>query len=431
MRQVFMYIPRHIQKTLLNAIEQFPVIIVTGPRQIGKSTLLQHAAKDYDYITLDNPSLLALAKHDPQLLFLNHPNPTILDEVQYAPELFPIIKMIVDKKKKNGLFLLSGSQAFELMRNVHESLAGRIAVLKLSGLSLRERLFIPFHDAFIPTLEFIEARSKHLPIITSYKVSTQSPPGLFLMEPPPPSLWSLIHKGHMPRLYEQETDWELYYSSYVTTYIERDIRRLSNIADLDAFTKFMVSIAARSGELLNYSSIAQDVGASVDTIKRWTKTLEASGIIYLLRPYAHSHLNRAIKTPKVYMMDTGLMAWLTKWLTPETIQMGAKSGQFFETFVISETVKSFYNQGKEPPIYYYRDTNQKEIDLLIEHQQTIYPIEIKTSANPSKHMGRVFNVLRKQLPAEEIHVAHGTIINQYPQKLWLAEDLLSLPITYL
>jgi predicted AAA+ superfamily ATPase len=192
----------------------------------------------------------------------------------------------------------------------------------------------------------------------------------------------------------------------------------------------MVAIAARSGELLNYSSVAQDVGVSIDTIKRWTGILQTSGIVYLLQPYSNNHLKRAIKTPKIYMLDTGLMAWLTKWLTPETIQQGAKNGQFFESFVVSEIIKSFYNQGMEPPIYFYRDTNQKEIDLLIEYDKTIYPIEIKITANPTKKMAKAFELLQ-QLPHNELSIAHGTIINQYPQKLWLAENLVALPITYL
>jgi predicted AAA+ superfamily ATPase len=177
--------------------------------------------------------------------------------------------------------------------------------------------------------------------------------------------------------------------------------------------------------------VAQDVGISVDTVKRWVTILQTSGIVYLLQPYSNNHLKRAIKTPKIYMLDTGLMAWLTKWLTPETIQQGAKNGQFFESFVMSEIIKSFYNQGKEPPIYFYRDTNQKEIDLLIEYDQTLYPIEIKMTANPNKRMAQAFDILRNHLPHNELTIAHGTIINQYPQKLWLAENLLALPFNFI
>ena len=248
---------------------------------------------------------------------------------------------------------------------------------------------------------------------------------------PVENIWQIIHQGYMPRLYQQKTSGDIYYASYVSTYIERDVRALTNITNITDFTRFMIAIAARSGELLNYSNVAQEVGVSVDTIKRWTTILETSGIIYLLQPYHNNHLKRAIKTPKVYMMDTGLMAWLTKWLTPETIQQGAKSGQFFETFVVSEVIKSFYNNGIEPPIYFYRDTNQKEIDLLIEHNRTLYPIEIKTTASPNKKMTKAFGILKDNLPPDEIQIGNGVIINQYPQKLWLAEDLVALPVWWI
>lgn len=407
-----MYIPRHLEQIVNRLTQQFPAILVTGPRQVGKSTLLQHIAADYDYISLDDPLLLSQAKDDPLLLLLNHPEPLIVDEVQYASELFSVLKMTIDKKKQNGLFLLSGSQAFELMRQVSETLAGRIAILKLGGLSVREILQIPFDLPFIPNPDYIEARAK-------YSVEN------------PSLLWNWIHKGQMPRLYEQETDWEMYYASYVATYIERDVRQLTQIGNLTDFSRFMVAIAARSGELLNYSGVAQDVGISVDTVKRWLDILQTSGIVYLLQPYSNNHLKRAIKTPKLYMTDTGLMAWLTRWLTPDTIQQGAKSGQFFETFVVGEIIRSFRNQGKEPPIYYYRDTNQKEIDLLIEHGQYLYPVEIKTTAKPDKRMAQAFQILRKNLPESEIAIGNGVIINQYPQKLWLAEDLIALPWWYI
>lgn len=405
-----MYIPRHLHSTLRALMQQFPAVLVTGPRQVGKSTLLQQVAQDYAYASFDDPLLLAQAKEEPQLFLLNYPEKVILDEVQYAPELFSLLKLTIDKQQRNGLFLLSGSQAFELMQNVRETLAGRIAILKLSGLSLREIQRNTFGQPFIPSKDYLQKREAYLQETAS--------------------IWQVIHQGYMPRLYQQETDWHIYYASYVATYIERDVRHIANISSTLDFTRFMVAVAARSGELLNYNNVAQDVGVSADTIKRWVAILQTSGIIYLLQPYANNHLKRAIKTPKVYMLDTGLMAWLTKWLTPETIQQGAKSGQFFKTFVVSEIIKSFYNQGKEPPIYFYRDTDQKEIDILIEDGQTLYPVEIKTTASPDKRMVKAFDILRANLPKNELTVAHGTIINQYPQKLWLAENLVALPLTY-
>ena len=399
-------------KPLIEAlIKQFPAVLVTGPRQVGKSTLLQHISEDYQYVTFDDPMVLSMAKNDPSLFMLNYSGKLILDEVQYVPELFSSLKLAMDKQKTSGLYLLSGSQAFHLMQNVTESLAGRVAVLKLQGFSLREIQQLDFSLPFIPTQNYISAREK-----TAQPIE---------------NIWKIIHQGYMPRLYEQETNWEIYYASYVSTYIERDVRSLTNVSSITDFTRFMVAIAARSGELLNYSNVAQEVGVSVDTIKRWTAILETSGIIYLLKPYSNNHLKRAIKTPKVYMLDTGLMAWLTKWLTPETISKGAKSGQFFETFVVSEIIKSFYNKGIEPPIYFYRDTNQKEIDLLIEYDRTLYPVEIKTSASPDKKMVKTFSILKDNLPESEIKIGTGVIINQYPQRLWLAEDLVALPVWYI
>ncbi len=399
---------RQMQPLVQSLIKQVPAILVTGPRQVGKSTLLQQFEEEYQYVSFDDPLLLNQARNDPALFMLNHSGKLILDEVQYAPELFSSLKLAIDRQKTSGLFLLSGSQAFQLMQNVTESLAGRIAVLKLQGFSLREIQQIDFHQPFVPNMEYISAREKHFQ--------------------PVENIWKIIHQGYMPRLYEQEMNWEIYYASYVSTYIERDVRALTNISSITDFTRFMVAIAARSGELLNYSNVAQEVGVSVDTIKRWTTILETSGIIYLLKPYSNNHLKRAIKTPKVYMLDTGLMAWLTKWLTPETIQQGAKSGQFFETFVVSEIIKSFYNNGIEPPIYFYRNTNQKEIDLLIEYNRALYPVEIKTSASPDKKMVKAFGILKENLPEGEIQLGNGVIINQYPQKLWLAEDLVALPV---
>lgn len=399
-------------KPLIEAlIKQFPAVLVTGPRQVGKFTLLQHISEDYQYVTFDDPIVLSMAKNDPNLFMLNYSGKLILDEVQYAPELFSSLKLAIDKQKTSGLYLLSGSQTFHLMQNVTESLAGRVAVLKLQGFSLREIQQLDFSLPFIPNQDYLSTREK--------------------VAQPIENIWKIIHQGYMPRLYEQETNWEIYYASYVSTYIERDVRSLTNVSNITDFTRFMVAIAARSGELLNYSNVAQEVGVSVDTIKRWTAILETSGIIYLLKPYSNNHLKRAIKTPKVYMLDTGLMAWLTKWLTPETISQGAKSGQFFETFVVSEIIKSFYNKGIEPVIYFYRDTNQKEIALLIEYDRTLYPVEIKTSASPDKKMVKAFGILKDNLPESEVKIVTGMIINQYPQRLWLAEDFVALPVWYI
>ncbi|WP_071057793.1 ATP-binding protein [Pelistega sp. MC2] len=403
-----MYIARHIQPLLETLVSQFPAILITGARQVGKSTLLQHITPSYPYFTFDNPLLLQQANDDPLLLLQNFGQQAIIDEVQYAPEIFSLLKLEIDKTQRNGLYLLSGSQAFELMKNVHETLAGRIALLTLHGLSLREIFDVPFYHSFIPHDDYLQQREQHLKPYTN--------------------LWELIHKGDMPRLHTQETHWEIYYSSYVSTYIERDVRTTLQINQPSDFAKFMVAIASRSGDLLNYSNIANEVGVSADTIKRWVSVLEASGIIFLLYPYSNNHLKRAIKTPKVYMLNTGLMAYLTRWLTTETIQNGAQSGRFFETFVVAEIIKSFTNQGRRPPLYFYRDTNQNEIDLIIEEAQTLYPIEIKTSASPHKKMAKSFAILQS-IPDKTI--AKGILISQYPQKLYLDKNLITLPIEYI
>ncbi|MFB6348520.1 ATP-binding protein [Moraxella sp. ZJ142] len=416
-----MYIPRHLHYILTKLIAQFPAVMVTGARQVGKSTLLQHTASQqdekYDYVTFDDPMRLDQAQNDPMLFMMNHAGRLVLDEVQYAPKLFSVLKLHIDQKKQNGLFLLSGSQAFSLMTHVNESLAGRVAVLRLLGLSYREIRGVEFFDGFVPTQDYLKA----------YESAMAMQDGQGRQD----TLWQMIHKGQMPRLYEQETHWEIYYASYVSTYLQRDVRHIANIRDLNDFTRFMVAVAARSGELLNYNNIAQEVGVSVDTVKRWITILETSGIVYLLKPYHHNHLKRAIKTPKIYMLDTGLMAYLTKWLTPEVLQHGAKNGQFFESFVVAEILKSFYNQGIEPPVYFYRDTNQKEIDVIIEEDGVVYPVEIKMTAKPTKKHAAHFNTLKEQLPDNEISVGTGVIINQYPDRLWLDKDLVALPVWYL
>lgn len=413
-----MYIPRHLHHIVSQLIHQFPAVMITGARQVGKSTLLKHIAhqqdNDYDYISFDDPMRLEQAQNDPMLFMMNHTGRLVLDEVQYAPKLFSILKLHIDNQKQNGMFLLSGSQAFHLMQNVNESLAGRVAVLRLLGLSYREIRGVDFFEAFVPTHNYLQAYDAFIDNKNN-----------------PTELWQLIHKGQMPRLYEQDTHWEIYYASYVSTYLQRDVRHIANIKDLGDFTRFMTAVAARSGELLNYNNIAQEVGVSVDTIKRWIVILEASGIVYLLKPYHNNHLKRVVKTPKIYMLDTGLMAYLTKWLTKETLQNGAKNGQFFESFVVGEILKSFYNQGVEPPVYFYRDTNQKEIDIIVEQDGVIYPIEIKMTAKPTKQHARHFKTLKDQLPASEVSVGTGVIINQYPSKLWLDKDLVALPVCYL
>ena len=234
----------------------------------------------------------------------------------------------------------------------------------------------------------------------------------------------------MPELiFNDRKKWEFFYSSYVQTYIERDVRDLINISDESKFLKFMISLASRSGELLNYGAVANEVGVSNETVKRWVSVLRTSRIIYLVEPYFNNHLKRVIKTPKIYFMDVGLLAYLTKWLTPETLANGAKAGNIFETFVVSEIVKSYLNAGIiNPPLYFYRDKDKKEIDLIIEEAEKIYPIEIKMSASPNKEMAKNFSVLKRKVDKE---IGTGVIICQYDNKVYLSEDILVLPIEYI
>ena len=405
------YYRRSIEQVINKYKEQFPILLLTGPRQVGKSTLFKELFQtEYKYFSLDDPILKEQIVNDPRLFLKNNPEKLIIDEVQYAPSIFPYLKMKVDENRKDGMYLMTGSQAFVLMKNVSETLAGRVGILELQGISLREQFDIEFNSPFIPNEEYIAEREKK---ITEYT-----------------NLWQRIHRGYMPELiFNDRKKWEFFYSSYVQTYIERDVRDLINISDESKFLKFMISLASRSGELLNYGAVANEVGISNETVKRWVSVLRTSRIIYLLEPYFNNHLKRVIKTPKIYFMDVGLLAYLTKWPTPETLANGAKAGNIFETFIISEIVKSYLNAGIiNPPLYFYRDKDKKEIDLIIEEAEKIYPIEIKMSASPNKEMAKNFSVLKRKIDKE---IGTGIIICQYDNKVYLSEDILVLPVEYI
>ena len=405
------YYRRSIEQVINEYKEQFPILLLTGPRQVGKSTLFKELFREeYKYFSLDDPILKEQIINDPRLFLKNNPEKLIIDEIQYAPSIFPYLKMKVDENREDGMYLMTGSQAFVLMKNVSETLAGRVGILELQGISLREQFNIEFNKPFIPNEEYISEREKN---ITEYT-----------------DLWQRIHRGYMPELvFNDKKKWEFFYSSYVQTYIERDVRDLINISDESKFLKFMTSLASRSGELLNYGAVANEVGVSNETVKRWVSVLRTSRIIYLMEPYFNNHLKRVIKTPKIYFMDVGLLAYLTKWPTPETLANGAKAGNIFETFVISEIIKSYLNAGIiNPPVYFYRDKDKKEIDLIIEEAEKIYPIEIKMSASPDKEMAKNFSVLRGKIDKE---IGTGVIICQYDNKFYLSDDILVLPIEYI
>ncbi len=320
------YIKRAITPVLKKRASTSKCSLITGARQAGKSTLVKHEFEKYNKANFDDHLTRLQAREEPKLFFLNNPCPLFIDEVQKESTILEEIKLVVDESDERGLFLLSGSQNLELMKGMSESLAGRVSVSELTGLSLREIYGVTFNKHFIPTDKYIVGREKN---IVSYR-----------------NIWEIIHKGSYPELYDIERDWQEYYSSYVATYIERDINELIS-ADSITFTKFLTATAARTGEMLNYANLAGEVGVSEPTIKNWVSILERTGIVFLLQPYSASALKRAVKTPKIYFRDTGLACYLTRWLTADALKCSAVAGNMFETFVVSEILKSYTNEGMD------------------------------------------------------------------------------------
>lgn len=410
------YIKRAAEDTLLRISKMFPVLLLTGPRQVGKTTLLQRLAEmqrgigiERKYVTLDDPDVRYLAKRDPALFLQRYSPPVLIDEIQYATELLPYIKMNVDRSKRKGDFWITGSQAFRLMNNVSESLAGRVGIVNLLGLS----------DAEIdqePSEPF-----QTDPAYLMNRLSQRTPKGLN-------EIYRRIFKGSMPELYADETvDWETYYRSYVDTYLQRDIRDLAQVADEMQFFEFMTVVAAHTSKPVVYEQLAGAVGISAPTAKKWLSILVSSHVIALVQPYHNNALKRVVKMPLLHVLDTGLAAYLLKWGNPEALEKGAMSGAFFESYVFSEIYKSYLNAGKEPPVFYYRDKDQKEIDLLIYQNGVLFPIEIKKAASPGKAAIKNFNVL-EAIACEEtfggmeslkVEIGTGSVI-------CMANDLLPL-----
>lgn len=405
-----MYIQRTIEKAVTRMSSSFPVVLITGPRQVGKTTVFKCCAPHRNYVSLDTLENRRLAKENPALFLQRFEAPLLIDEIQYAPELLPYIKAIADEKQQNGLFWITGSQQFHLMKNVSESLAGRVGILNLEGFSLPELQGKPFYDKFIPTPEWISSR-----VSMTDDLSLKQ-------------LYKIIWRGSYPALNNNNhVDWEDFYSSYVQTYIERDIRDLTESGDEMQFLALLTALAARSGQLLNFSDIARDIGKPVATIQRWTSILQTSGLICLLYPFSQNISNRATKMPKIYFMDTGLVCYLTKWNTPETLESGAKSGEILETFVISEILKSYFHNGRKPNISFYRDKDKKEIDVILEENGRIYPIEIKKKTNPDLKDVKNFDVLSKA----GLNVGEGAVICLAPTHLPLTENINIIPVAYL
>ena len=371
-----MYFSRSMEDIVSQTSATFPVLLVTGPRQVGKTTLLEKLATgERKYVSLDNPTNRILAKKEPELFLQRYAPPVTIDEIQYAPELLDFIKIYVDTHKNCGDFWLTGSQTFHIMKNVSKSLAGRVGILRLLGLSNNELRGHRFPAFTLEPKELIRRMGIVKPMTL-------------------PEIFHRIHKGSMPRLYENpNVDQQLYYESYLQTYIERDIRDLKQVADELAFFRFLSIVAARTATNVNYEVLANEAEITAPTAKKWLSLLVSSGLVALIQPYANNALKRTIKAPRMYFLDTGLCAYLTRWNSPEALESGAMSGQIFETWVVSEVYKSYLNAGKRPPLYFYRDSNKREIDLLISENRTVYPIEIKKSASPhgaTKH----FNVLK-------------------------------------
>lgn len=407
------YIERAITPILKKRVQNSKCVLVTGARQIGKSTLIKHDFPDYNRANFDDKLTRLQAREEPKLFFLNNPCPLFIDEVQKENNVLEEIKLLVDESDERGRFILSGSQKLELMKGMSESLAGRVSITELSGLSMREIHNVKFNRHFVPTNEYLQEREKEIR--------------------PYDKLWETIHKGFYPELYDVEREWQEYYSSYVSTYLERDINELIS-ADSITFTKFLTAVAARTGEMLNYANIAGEVGVSELTIKNWISILERTGIVYLLQPYSASALNRAIKTPKIYFRDTGLACYLTRWLTAEALKCSAVAGNMFETFVVSEILKSYTNEGKDYRfhIFYYRGKDktasaENEIDIIVEEDGVLYPVEIKMSGNPKANMGATNPVLDK---IKDKSRGMGVILCLIDKKTYLRENLVALPIEY-
>ena len=404
------YISRHMESRILELSKFYSAILLTGPRQAGKTTMLQELAEKENigraYVTLDDLAERDMAKNDPALFLQLHKPPVLIDEVQYAPELFTYIKMHIDKNRNPGGFWMTGSQIFRLMRGVQESLAGRVALLHMSPMSQREIIGAPCEPFTTDLKRLLSERDRLRPVTT-------------------PELFARLWRGSMPGLISgQYPDRNIFYSSYLSTYVERDVRELSNSVDALKFNRFITAVAARCSQLLNYKALADDADIDMPTAKNWLNILETLGIIFLLHPYSNNVLKRSIKTPKVYFYDTGLVCYLTRWSSPEVASSGAMSGALLENFAVSEIMKSYQNAGLEPYLYFYRDRDSKEIDVILELDGKLCPLEIKKTATPDKRLIRVFGVIDRS----PLQLGTGAILCMAEQLSAIDRNNLIVPI---
>ena len=372
-----MYIHRTLEKYINELSKQFKVLLIVGARQVGKSTILKHCGNNLGYVTFDDYRTREMAANEPELFLERYKAPLIIDEIQYVPNLLSYIKMKVDTSDERGQYWLTGSQQFHMMKNISESLAGRCAVIDMKGFSLKE-IQNENQLSFLPTKSFIKEMRN-----ISKRVELDK-------------MYEIIWKGSYPDLIVNNINWETYYSSYLQSYIERDIKELGAVKNELDFLKFLKIVAARTGQVLNYTDIADNVGVSVNTIKSWISLLVSSDIILLLEPYYSNINKRVVKSPKIYFQDSGLCSYLTAWDTPVALERGAMSGAIFETFVVCEIIKSYVHNAKKPNIYYYRDKDKREIDVVIESNGKLFPIEIKKTASPDKDTIKHFSVIPEE-----------------------------------
>ena len=394
---------REAKKIIDEINNNFKILLVTGPRQVGKTTLLLSLKpKNMEYVSLDDEVLRNQANKDPKLFLEEHPYPLLIDEAEYAPNLFTYLKMKVDEVEEYGMYWLTGSQQFHLMKKASESLAGRVGIINLNSFTYSEIKQNTNKTLFDPT------DLKKAPPIEANE------------------LFEIIYKGGMPELYKNKNlKRELYFQSYIDTYISRDVREITEIGNLEAFKKFIVSVASRTGEQLNYTALALDAGVTVPTSKAWLSILVSSGLVYLLEPYLSSELKRLTHIPKIIFMDTGLACFLAGWESAKELQLSSNAGHYLETFIVSEIIKSYNARGIKPNISYYRDKEKNEIDLILYKNNTLYPFEIKKTASPNKTMIKNFEKLNQS----KKNIGTGGIICFYDKLLKLDEKNYIIPIS--